>query len=72
MKATTDDLLKVIRKLGQGELEEYRILRHLGISHGQFCQLRRELVAEERLIVTHPCRKAHYRIAEPETGRKAV
>lgn len=62
MKATTDDLLNVIRRLGQGELDEYRILRHMGISHGQFCQLRRLLVEERRLVVTHPCRRAHYRI----------
>ena len=41
MKATPDDLLNAIRELGQGELAEHHILRHMGISHGQFCQLRK-------------------------------
>ena len=63
MKATPDDLLNAIRELGQGELAEHHILRHMGISHGQFCQLRKILVEECRLIVTHPNRRAHYLIA---------
>ena len=63
MKATPEELLNTIKKLGQGELEEYHILRHLGISHGQFCQLRKILVEACRLIVTHPNRRAHYLIA---------
>ena len=62
MKATPDDLLNAIRKLGQGELQEHHILRHMGISHGQFCQLRKILVEERRLIVTHPHRKAYYTV----------
>ena len=63
MKATPDDLLNAIRELGQGELAEHHILRHMGISHGQFCQLRKILVEACRLIVTHPNRRAHYLIA---------
>lgn len=63
MKATPDDLLNAIRELGQGELAEHHILRHMGISHGQFCQLRKILVDDRRLIVTHPNRRAHYLIA---------
>ena len=63
MKATPDDLLNTIRELGQGELAEHHILRHMGISHGQFCQLRKILVEACRLIVTHPNRRAHYLIA---------
>ena len=62
MKATPDDLLNAIRKLGQGELAEHHILRCMDISHGQFCQLRKILVEKHRLIVTHPNRKAHYTI----------
>lgn len=77
MKATPDDLLNTIRKLGQGELAEHYILRHMDISHGQFCQLRKILVEEHRLIVTHPNRKAHYKIAteatkESVTDTKAI
>ena len=34
MKATPDDLLNAIRKLGQGELAEHHILRCMDISHG--------------------------------------
>ncbi|MSU09499.1 hypothetical protein FYJ84_10955 [Veillonellaceae bacterium WCA-693-APC-5D-A] len=63
MKATPDDLLNAIRELGQGELAEHHILRHMGISHGQFCQLRKILVDDRRLIVTHPNRRAHYLVA---------
>ena len=63
MKATPDDLLNAIRELGQGELAEHHILRHMGISHGQFCQLRKILIEACRLIVTHPNRRAHYLIA---------
>ena len=63
MKATPDDLLNAIKELGQGELAEHHILRHMGISHGQFCQLRKILVDDRRLIVTHPNRRAHYLIA---------
>ena len=63
MKATPDDLLNAIRELGQGELAEHHILRHMGISHGQFCQLRKILVDDRRLIVTHPNRRAYYLIA---------
>ena len=63
MKATPDDLLNAIRELGQGELAEHHILRHMSISHGQFCQLRKILVEACRLIVTHPNRRAHYLIA---------
>ena len=63
MKATPDDLLNAIRELGQGELAEHHILRHMCISHEQFCQLRKILVEACRLIVTHPNRRAHYLIA---------
>ena len=63
MKATPEDLLNAIKELGQGELAEHHILRHMDISHGQFCQLRKILVEECRLIVTHPNRRAHYLIA---------
>ena len=72
MKATPEELLNTIKKLGQGELEEYHILRHLGISHGQFCQLRKTLVQERRLIVTHPHRKAYYMVTADEYGQEAI
>ena len=72
MKATPEELLNTIKKLGQGELEEYHILRHLGISHEQFCQLRKTLVQERRLIVTHPHRKAHYHVTADEYEQKAM
>ena len=72
MKSTPEDLLNTIKKLGQGELEEYHILRHLGISHGQFCQLRKTLVQERRLIVTHPRRKAHYHVTADDYEQKAM
>ena len=57
---TPDDLLQVICDLGQGELRELTLRDHLRISHGYFCRLRRTLVDEGRLCVTHPCRKACY------------
>ena len=73
MKATPDDLLNTIRELGQGELAEHHILRCMGISHGQSCQLRKILVEEHRLIVTHPHRRAHYVIAaDTATDEKAI
>lgn len=57
---TPTDLLRVICYLGQGEIPEYVLLRELDISHGTFCRLRRILVQQGRLIVTHPRRRAFY------------
>lgn len=57
---TPNDLLRAICHLGQGEIPEHVLRRELDISHGTFCRLRKLLVQEERLQVTHPCRKAFY------------
>lgn len=61
---TPNDVLRAICQLGQGEIPEYVLLRELGISHGTFCRLRKLLVQEGRLLVTHPCRKAYYFVPE--------
>ena len=64
MKRTAEELLDMIKRLGQETLEEYRIRCRLDISHGQFCQLRKELVERGKLLVTHPRRKAVYTVLE--------
>ncbi len=61
---TPSDLLRAICCLGQGEIPEHVLLRELEISHGTFCRLRKILVQEGRLLVTHPCRKAFYFVPE--------
>ncbi len=57
---TPSDLLRAICHLGQGEIPEHTLRKELDISHGTFCRLRKLLVQEGRLTVTHPCRKASY------------
>lgn len=66
MKISAERLLKEIALLGEGELREFSILSRLGISHGTFCTLRKELINSNRLEVTHPNRKAFYRVLEEE------
>ena len=61
---TLSDLLRAICHLGQKEIPEHVLQKELGISHGTFCQLRKILVQEGRLTVTHPCRKASYYVPE--------
>lgn len=62
-KPSTNDLLREIYRLGEGEIEEYILLRNLDISHGYFCRLRRSLTEDGRLFITHPNRKACYFVA---------
>jgi len=70
VKITPERLLREIRLLGEGEIAEYRLLRRLDISHGQFCQLRKLLVREECLLVTHPRRRAYYTVLKNESKGK--
>ena len=64
MKITTDELLIGIIRMGEGEIDTKRLLARLDISNGQFYQLRKILIDEGRLIITHPCRVAHYHVPQ--------
>lgn len=64
MKITTDELLIGIIRMGEGEIDTKRLLARLDISNGQFYQLRKILIDEGRLIITHPCRAAHYHVPQ--------
>lgn len=64
MKITTDELLIGIIQLGEGTIDTKKLLAKLDISNGQFYQLRKILIDEGRLIITHPCRAAHYHIPQ--------
>lgn len=62
MKITPDELLIGIIQLGEGTIDTRKLLAKLDISNGQFYQLRKILIDEGRLIITHPCRAAHYHV----------
>ena len=64
MKITTDELLIGIIQMGEGIIDTRKLLAKLDISNGQFYQLRRTLIDEGRLIITHPCRAAHYHVPQ--------
>lgn len=68
VKASTQDLLREICRLGQGEIPEHKLLHNLDISHGYFCKLRKQLTDAGRLLVTHPNRKAHYNVRSEWTN----
>lgn len=70
MKITTDELLIGIIRLGEGTIATRKLLNRLDISNGQFYQLRKILVEEGRLIITHPCRAAHYHV--PQEAKNAL
>ena len=60
--ASPRELLQEICRLGQGEIAEHVLCRNLDISHGHFCMLRKRLVEQQKLVVTHPCRRAFYTV----------
>lgn len=64
MKITTDELLIGIIQMGEGIIDTRKLLSKLDISNGQFYQLRRTLIDEGRLIITHPCQAAHYHVPQ--------
>ena len=62
MKITTNELLIGIIQLGEGTIDTKNLLAKLNISNGQFYQLRKILIDEGRLFITHPCRATHYHV----------
>lgn len=64
MKVTTDELLIGIIQMGEGTINTRKLLSKQDISNGQFYQLQRTLIDEGRLIITHPCRAAHYQVPQ--------
>ena len=64
MKITADELLIGIIQLGEGTIDTRKLRSRLNISNGQFYQLRKILIDEGRLIITHPCRAAHYQVPQ--------
>lgn len=64
MKITADELLIGIIQLGEGTIDTIKLRSRLHISNGQFYQLRKILIEEGRLIITHPCRAAHYHVPQ--------
>ena len=64
MKITADELLIEIIQLGEGTIDTRKLRSRLNISNGQFYQLRKILIDEGRLIITHPCRAACYHVPQ--------
>ena len=61
-RVTPEDLLAAIRKCGSGQIEEFKLLHMLDISHGKLWQLRHELEENHRRWVRHYNHKPYYTI----------